>query len=174
MSRISSVASESLRKVLGNRCLTKVALAIDATAAATIQSAGEINFTVGGVFFTKAALNDQSIAPTHRFNGAPVTTVNPAYVQPVSTKVIYVVALNAAGTVAIVQGSFAGQKIVHNDDLSKVGNGTGDIPQEPDGYTAIGFFEVATNGATTFTPGTTALNAAGVTVVYTDVSVLPA
>ncbi len=51
--------------------------------------------------------------------------------------------------------------------------GDGDIPDEPAGYTAIGAIKVVTAAETTFTPGTTLLDAAGITATYFDVAVLP-
>ena len=173
MSRISSIASASLRHVLGNRCYTKATLAINAVGAATVKNTGATVFSIGGVLYTKAALAAQSIAVTHRLDGTAVTTAEPAYVQPALTTVIYVVALNKGGTVAVVQGSYDGQSVTFKPDLGKILIGDGDIPDEPAGYTAIGAIKVATAAATTFTPGTTLLDAAGVTVTYFDVSVLP-
>lgn len=173
MSRISALASASLRQVLGNRCHTKATLAINAGGAATVKTTGATIYSVGGVLYTKAALAAQSIAVTHRLDGSAVTTAEPAYVQPAETTVIYVVALNAGGTVAVVQGSYAGQAVKFRPDLTKIMTGDGDIPDEPAGYTAIGAIKVTTAAATTFTPGTTLLDAAGITATYFDVSVLP-
>ena len=173
MSRISSIASASLRHVLGNRCHTKATLAINAAGAATVKNTGATVFSIGGVLYTKAALAAQSIAVTHRLDGTAVTTAEPAYVQPAETTVVYVVAMNKDGTVAVVQGSYAGQSVTFKPDLGKILIGDGDIPDEPAGYTAIGAIKVATAAVTTFTPGTILLDAAGVTVTYFDVSVLP-
>lgn len=173
MSSISSIVSADVRKVLMNRCLTKGILAINAGSAATIKTTNAITFTVDGVLLTKAALSAQSMAITHGAFGDPVASGPAAYVQPVLTTVFYVVALNAAGTVAIVQGCFAGQNMVFPNDLSKVIVGNGAIPDEPAGYTAIGVIKVALAGAATFTPGTTALDAASVTATYFDIAILP-
>lgn len=173
MSRISSIANAGLRLVLGNRCHTKATLAINAGGAATVKTTGATIFSVGGVLYTKAALAAQSLAITHRLDGTPVTAAEPAYVQPALTTVVYVVALNKDGTVAVVQGSYAGQAVTFRPDLTKIMTGDGDIPDEPVGYTAIGYIKVATAAATTFTPGTTLLDAAGITATYVDVSVLP-
>ncbi len=82
-------------------------------------------------------------------------------------------ALKKDGTVAVVQGSYSGQSVTFMPDLSKIMTGNGDIPDEPNGYTAIGAIKVATAAATTFTPGTTLLDAVGITATYFDVSVLP-
>lgn len=174
MSDLSKITDQDTANAIGGMCLSKVTLAINAGGAATVRTTGACIYTVGGVFSTKAALSAQSVAPTHRFDGRPVTVADPAFVQPINTTVIYVVALNAAGTVAVVQGTFAGQQVTYGSDLSKIVTAGGGVPQLPAGYTAIGAFKVATNGVATFTPGTTLLDAAGVTVTYFDLALLPA
>lgn len=174
MSNISEVHSAGVRAAVGDRCMSKVTLAINAGAAATVKTTGAATYIIGGVFYTKAALAAQSIAATHRFDGEAVSAADPAYVQPAGTTVIYVVALNAAGTVAVVQGSYAGQSITYANDKSKVLVGAGGIPKLPAGYVPIGAIKVATANAATFTPGTTALDAADVTATYFDLAILPA
>lgn len=174
MSELSKVVDQNMANVIGNACFSKATLAINAGSAATIKTTGTTTFTVGGVFYTKAALSAQSFAATHRADGAAVSALDPQYVQPISSTVFYVVALNAAGTVAVVQGSYAGQQMTYGSDISKVTTMGGGLPALPSGYTAIGVVKIATNGSTTFTPGTTALDAAGVTATYYDVARLPA
>ena len=175
MSSLSKVRDAELRRLLGNQCLSKVTLAINAGSAATIKTTGATIFSIDGVLYTKAALLAQSFAVTHNACGEAVGGDQPpAYVQPVLTTVFYLVCLNAAGTVAIVQGSYEGQSIAYPNDLSKVLTGKGGRPKEPEGYTAIGVVKIALAGAATFTPGTTALDAANVTATYYDVSRLPA
>ncbi len=174
MSSLLNAADAALRRLLGSFCLTKVALEINAGGAATIKTTGTTTYAIDGVLYSKAALSAQSFAVTHNAFGETVGGNQPAaYVQPANQTVFYVVSLNAAGAVAISQGSFAGQSIAYPSDLSKVLTGQGGLPAEPEGYTAIGVVKVVT-GATTFTPGTTALDAANVTATYYDVSRLPA
>lgn len=173
MSDLNKLSVQALINALANRCHTKATLAINAGGAATISTTGVTTYTVGGVFKTKAALSAQSFAATHRADGKPVTTADPQYVQPISTTVIYVVALNAAGTVAVVQGSYEGQQLVYGSDLSKITTMGGGVPELPTGYVPIGAVKVVTDGSTTFTPGTTALDAAGLTVTFFDLAVLP-
>lgn len=173
MSDLTKVWNQDLVNALGNQCQTKATLAINAGGAATVRTTGATIYTVGGVMYTKAALTAQSAAVTHRFDGAPVTTADPGYVQPINTTVIYVLALNAGGTVAVVQGTFAGQQVVYGSDLSKVVTAGGGVPALPAGYTPFGAIKVATNGVATFNPGTTALDAAGLTVTFFDLGLLP-
>lgn len=174
MSSLNTILSADVRKVLANRCLTKATLAINAGSAATIKTTGATTFTVDGVMYSKAALSAQSIAPTHDAFGNLVAAGVAAYVQPVGTTVFYVVSVNAAGTVAVSQGSYTGQVQTFPNDLSKIWTGTGAIPVEPAGYTAIGVIKIAPTVAATFTPGTTALDAANVNATYYDIDVLPA
>lgn len=172
MSTLNESGHAGNRRLIGNQCLSKITLAINAGSAATIKNTGAIVYAIGGVLYTKTALSAQSFAVTHGPFGAAVAAGPAAYVQPANTTVFYVVSLDASGNVAVSQGSYLGQTITFANDLSKVWTGNGAIPVEPDNFTAIGVVKIVT-GATTFTPGTTALDAANVTATYYDVMVLP-
>lgn len=173
MSKISSIPSGDVRKALTNMCLSAAVLAINAASAATVKTTGAIVYTIDGIARTKAALAAQSIAVTHDFQGKPVATGFPAYAQPAGTRVIYVLSANAAGTVAVSQGTHLGQTLPKKADLSVILTGTGGVPDEPAGYTAFGAIVVNLSAAATFTPGTTALDAANVVATYYDISILP-
>lgn len=173
MSDLSKLSARDLISAIGTRCMTKITLAINAASAATVKTTGAINYTIGGIFYTAAALSNKAITVTHRADGSAVTANDAAYVQPAETTVVYVLALNAAGTLAVVQGSYAGQSITFSADKSRVITGTGAIPALPAGYCPIGAIKVKTAAATTFTPATTALDAAGLTVTFSDLSQLP-
>jgi len=165
MGKISdAAASKALKDVLGNVCFSKATLAINAGGAATIKTTGTTTYTVGGIYYTKAALSAQSIAIAANYG--PVNGTD-GYVQPVSSVVYYVVSLDAAGTVYVRQGSYLNQVLSSQGDL-----GTGAIPDTLSTQTPIGYFRITTNGATTFTPGTTLLDAAGITAAYTDVALI--
>ena len=173
MSALSSIQHSDIRKAIGNHCLTDITLAINDAAAATIKSTGSIAFVIDGRHYTKSALSDQAITITHDCFGQPVGGNNlPKYTQPVLTTAYYLVCLNAAGTVAVVQGSYSGQELRY-PDLHRVLTGTGGLPVEPDGYTAIGMFKVVLTGAATFNPATTALDASNVAVTYSDLERVP-
>ena len=173
MSSLNNIVSAEVRAALANRCHTKATLAINAGGAATVKTTGATTYSVDGVLYSKAALSAQSIAVTHDCFGNPVASGVAAYVQPTSTTVYYVISVNAAGTVAVSQGSYAGQTQTFANDLSKIYTGTGAMPVEPAGYTAIGVIKVAPTSAATFTPGTTLLDAANVNATYYDVGILP-
>lgn len=175
MTTLTQVNDHGLRRALGDRCYTKATLAINAGGAATVKTTGATTYSVDGIFYSKAALAAQSIAVTHNLLGLPVSGASAsgpgAYVQPASTTVHYVVALNAAGTVAVVQGGYNGQAVTLPGGI--VSTSKGEVPVVPVGYAPIGVMKVVL-GATTFTPGATLLDAANVTVTYTDISLLPA
>ena len=157
------------RYLISNRCFSKPVLAINAAAAATVKTTNAIDYMVNGVIFQKAALAAQSIAVTHDARGNTST----GYVQPVSTTVYYTIGLNSAGTVCVVQSDFLGRNLaLVAAGTSAVGNG---LPVDaPDGFTTVGVVKITTNASTTFTAGTTALDAAGITAVYFDVGVMSA
>lgn len=171
MSTLEATNSVDLRKLLGNRTYVKATLAINAGSAATIKNTGAIIYSVDGVMYTKAALSAQSIAITHDQFGRAVASQPSlaAYVQPASSTVYYIVCLNAAGTVGVVQGGYSGQTITVGGQPFV---SDGSMPVVPDSYTPVGVIKIVT-GATTFTPATTALDAANVTATYFDVSTLP-
>jgi hypothetical protein len=174
MSALSNLQNGEIRKALGNHCLSKITLAINAGGAATVKSTGAILFAIDGVVYTHAALSNDAITVTHDCFGHPVGGNNlPAYVQPVTKTAFYLLCLNAAGTLAVCQGSYVGQSLAY-PDLQRILTGTGGIPAEPEGYTAIGMLKVALANAATFNPATTALDATDVTVTYYDLTRVPA
>lgn len=172
MSTLKSQQSVDLRKLIGNRTYVKATLAINAGSAATIKNTGAIIYSVDGIMYTKAALSAQAITITHdQFGRSVATTPSIAkYTQPILTTVYYIVALNAGGTVAVVQGGYAGQALTVNNQ-AYVSDGS--MPVCPDDYTPVGVLKVACTVAATFNPATTALDATNVTVTYFDVSTLP-
>jgi hypothetical protein len=180
--RLSDVSSAAVRALLGNASLVRGILAINAGGAATVKTTAALSYTIDGILYAKAALAAQAITVTHGVaaGGDPIVNAG-GYVQPINTTVYYTLALNAAGTVAVVQGAYDGQ-IPTLDPTKGIGSlaavgtsavGNGNVPNAPDGYTAIGIIKVVTNGATTFTPGTTLLDAAGLAITYFDVCLLP-
>lgn len=173
MSSVRDITFSAIVNALLNSCENKPGLAINAASAATIKTTSAPLYTISGAYYNPSALSAQSFAPTHNpFGEAISAATTAAYVQPAGTTVIYLVALNAAGQVAIVQGSYAGQVLSYTADKSKNVLCGGGVPVEPAGYTTIGAVKVVA-GSASFTPGTTALDAAGLTVTYFDINILP-
>lgn len=170
MSRLSDVTNAAIAKLLGYYNQTKGVLSMNAGGAATIKSTNAYTFVNNGVLLSHAALAAQSIA----------VTVGTAYIQPALTKVYYTLGFDSAGAISVAQGSYSGQKLnldptkgvgVSQGGTSWVGDGS--IPDVADGVTPFGVLEIDTAAATTFTAGTTLLDAVGITVAYHDVSTLP-
>lgn len=177
MSQSKNLLAQAIRDAVGNCNFVKAVLAINAASAATVKTTSALTYAIAGVMYTKAALSAQSIAITHDALGNPVASGIPAYVQPANTTVFYLLSANAAGTIAVSQGLYAGQSAVvgtpgaFNFDASKTITGTGAIPEEPAGYTTFGAIKIANTAA--FTPATTALDAAGITATYYDLALAP-
>lgn len=170
MSKISDLTGQALRDLIGNMSYSKAVLAINAASAATVKTTGALAFSINGVQLTKAALAAQSIAITHTDDGR---VAGNSYVQPALTTVYYTLGVNAAGTISVTQGTYAGQLLISGQAGSSYA-GDGSVPNAPAGYVPFGVMKVATGAATTFTPATTLLDAALVTVTYFDVAVMPA
>ncbi|CAB4158967.1 hypothetical protein UFOVP707_39 [uncultured Caudovirales phage] len=147
---------------LGSMAFNRGAVVVGATTTA-ITSTVAINYAIRGAFpAPRAAFTNQAlVAPTGET----------FYVQPASTTVYYTVAVNAAGDVRTFQGSFVGQDLTARG--GGVAKGDGRVRDVDLDWAPIALIRIATNGSTTFTPGTTALNAAGLTVTITDVCLLP-
>lgn len=174
--------SSSAARLLGTRNATRAVLAINAAGAATVRTTSALEYQVDGVMLTRAALSATALvalASADFTGGVGLPTggyFQPSgstafYVQPASTTVYYVMVVNAAGTVRVVQGTYNGQPL-SNQGITAVGKSA--VPDVPDVWVPFGLIRVATNSSTTFTPGTTALDAAGLTVTFWDIGVLPA
>lgn len=170
MSRLQDLNQAADRDLLGNMCLSKAGLAIG-TVKSGINTANAITYSVGGVIpAAKAAMTSQALTNAYSRGGKQLGNT---YVQPANTTVFYTLSLKADGTVAVTQGTYAGQILVDPTQNGVSTGGDGLVPNAPAGHTPFGVIKVAT-GATTFTLGTTLLDAANVTATFYDVSVLPA
>lgn len=158
---LSQIQDGVLRALLGNRNHGRGAIVIGATAAAVTTSAAFV-FTIGGVVYSRAAMTNEALV------ALPGT--GPFRVQPPNTTVYYTLGVNAAGTVHVVQGRFEGERFISPTGLSVVGDGT--VPSLPDTHAPFALIKVVT-GSASFTPGTTALNAANLTSTLWDIATLP-
>ena len=139
---IESVSDAALKFLIGNRVLGSAALEIGTTAANV--ATGAFDYMVDGIIYSKGAV----AAGTAFTDTTPLADGNTA---------MYLLAIDAAGTITIINGEptpiVAGQP----DDLR--------VPACPLDHTPIGAVKVATSGAD-FTPGTTDLDAGTVTDTY--------
>lgn len=125
------------------------AVLAEGTAANTFKTTATFTYTNDGVFKSKAATDNLPFSSGH------------AAVPP-SSICVFGVWVDAAGAVTTTQGV-----IVSSDNVR------GPMPPVKPEHTLVGLIKVLTDSATTFTPNTTDLGAAGVTDTYFDCSVLP-
>lgn len=176
MSSLKQVSSQPVRHLLGNRCNSRPILAIG-TSKAAINTTAAAEFVIDGIIRNKAAITSGALvalAASH-LPTAGAAYLQPSglagfYTQPASTTVYYVLALNAAGTQVVVQGTYDGQPIANGAGYAE---GDGNVPPLPDGVAPFGMIKVVT-GATTFVPATTEFDAANVTSTFYDLACLPA
>jgi hypothetical protein len=129
-----------LRTGLLNGCFRAAGL-IEGTNANTIKITNDIDYAIDGVLYKKAAADNIAMTAAAQ--------------QAISTYCMYLVTLDAAGTLTITKGT-------------SVATDTAVLPALPASNGAIGAFKIATDGSTTFTSGTTDLGAAGITETYYD------
>ena len=126
-----------------NRSFTAAGLTIGGTSN-KIKIAVALKYCVNGLMYTKAITDN--------------IVVTACSVQAISTFAKYLVSIEADGTVTTTKGADAATAALAL------------LPDLPADSAPVGYFQVATSGAGTFTAGTTALDAAQVTDTYQDVS----
>jgi hypothetical protein len=136
-------------------CLTKAGLAIGdgaKTGPALVSPVGAgIDFVIDGYVY-------------HKADAATVLPLSAGRVQGLLTTCLYLMCIDAAGDVTSVQG-----EEVLTADLT-AGTKTLPIPEPTAGTCPFGMVKVATASTATFTPGTTALDAANITETYYDLA----
>lgn len=135
--------TNTLANLALNRALTDGGVGI-ATNKALARNTASITFTVDGEFRTPKASTDNLFILAGEI--------------PASSVGAWLLCLDSTGA-----GSTVAVPAVAGADASKLS-----WPEPPDGKVIVGWVIVATNGSTTFTGGTTLLDAAGLTVTYGD------
>jgi len=141
----------------GTFCLGKAGLA-EGTNAATVKTVAAdgttyINYAINGILYVKADTDNMDLTA--------------AAAQAVSTSCIYLITLNAAGTLASVKGD----EVLTADITAEKEALT--WPEPAEDTCPIGAIRVDTNASTTFTAGTTDLGAGGITDTYYDLMAAP-
>jgi hypothetical protein len=178
--KLDSLNSGAAIALLGYFAANSGGLAINAASAATFKTVATINYSLDGVLYSKAAFAAQAF---------PASTY--AVKQGYST--FFVVTLDAAGNVGVAQGAPFALETDSADGLTKsrgyrvlpsnlpggastiektgalVANNSKFIPDIPAGQVPIGIIKVVATGAD-FVPGTTALDAAGITATYFNIT----
>lgn len=150
----------------GSICFASGALG-NGTTAATIKTTVAIPYTIDGAFQTAKAITDNIVitlalpavygdAGTGAFTG-----------QTGGSTRLYGIMLDTAGAVTLVPGP-----IVNTASLA-AGSAALHFPPSVRNKACCGVMRVAVTGGTAFVPGVTALNAAGVTTSFVNLSGLP-
>jgi hypothetical protein len=118
-------------------------IAIGSTAS-KVKTANSVDYTIDGKYYTKAGTDD-----FWTLSGSVI---------PVSSFCKFALCIDAAGAASAVQG------VVASTSAAAL------VPDPTANTCCLGYVEVATNGSTTFDPGTTLLSAAGITDVYVNIA----
>jgi hypothetical protein len=141
------------------------------TNAGTVKTTVAIPFALDGQLYSKAITDNISIAyvgPEVYQAPTGVGASNGSFTGGVGGATrLYLLCFNAAGTVSVTPG-----KIVNTADLS-AGRVSLDFPDAPYNQCPFGAVRIAVTANTSFVPGTTALNAAGVTATYLNLAGVP-
>lgn len=140
----------------GTFCLSKAGLAIGSTAtgiAIAAPNGAGVDYSIESVAYHKADVATAAITAAEE--------------QAVATTCLYLVCLDSSGTVSTVKGV----ETLTADLTNGVGVLTWPVPLS--GTCPIGATHVVTDATHTFTAGTTAHNATGVTTTYIDLFSVP-
>ena len=140
----------------GTFCLSNAGLAIGSTAsqiAIAAPNGAGVDYCIKGISYYKA--------------DAATAAITAAGTQAVLTTCLYVICLNAAGTVSSVKG-----REVLNADLA-AGTDVLEWPEVDEDVCPIGVVKVKCESTATFTAGTTLFSAANVTDTYYNLFTIP-
>lgn len=127
---------------------------VEGTNAATIEVAANILYMVDGQHYTLTAADNIAMTACDT--------------QAAETTCIYLMTVDAAGTVTTTKG-----REVLSADLAK-GADSLQFPTPPADEAVIGFFTIVTAAGYTFTCGTTDLGATGITDTFYNCGMIPA
>jgi hypothetical protein len=150
---LGDVFSRALRVLLGNRCFVSGLLAISATTTAVKTVTNTITYCIDGVLYSLAPTDPIAFTDVHK--------------QDVATTCFYAVCVDSGGTPVIVNGTPVLTALI------TAGTSKATFPEISDNLCLIGGVKVETDTTHTFTPGTTALSAAGITDTYYNFSCAP-
>ncbi len=140
----------------GTLCFSKAGLKIGNSDAKDVDIAAPngagVDFSIGGIMYHKADAADIAITA--------------ATAQAALTTCLYLVTLTSAGTLATVKGTEVTTANIGVTDVLK-------WPEPAADTCPIGALRVLTAASTTFTAGTTDLDATGVTTTYIDLFAIP-
>jgi hypothetical protein len=142
----------------GTFCHSKAGLAIGDGAktgpAIVAPNGAGIDFSIDGIMY-------------HKAEAATVLPLTAAAVQAIDTTCLYLMCVNASGTVTSVKGTAVLTSELEADVVALA------WPEPTAGTCPFGAVKIVTDHTHTFTAGTTALDAAGITETYYDLMSIP-
>lgn len=164
--------TSAMARIIANRAANSGAAVIGGTAAAFTTSVA-VAYTIDGRYLSLGAQTNTALSalaaadlPASQSSWVQPSGASGFVTQPANTTNYYVLCVNAAGAVRVVQGTWVGQLIVTNGVESR---GNGDVPQIPDGVAPFALLRVVSGGST-FLAGTTALTGVG---TFQNIEYLP-
>lgn len=173
MAKLSDISNRAIRELFSCRMVPSagtMVLAKGNGSAAKIDSTNGCDLVIAGRSYALAALNEVVVTALAALQN-PVTGQDTFYVQPVSQTVYYTIVANSGGTVYCIQGTYSGQTFT--PFKNKLGDGSIPDVAVADTYCVLGYVKVVTDATHTFTPATTAFDAAGITSTFYDAVALP-
>lgn len=141
-------ALDTIQTHFNTKNMSKGGLSIGTTSKKAVRLANTTTYAINGVVYQKAAAEVAFTATTMDIE-ADAATVQEA---------VYLVSINAAGTLALTKGATA------------TGAGNALIPETPSGSVALGYVRIAVAaGSTDFDASSDDLDAAHITDTYVDV-----
>ena len=158
------------RLLIGTRALSSGGLEIGSAHAYNVQTANTITYLIDGVFYSKGAADGLFSLPATASVIPPGGSALSATVQSTAFTNdfrYFVLALDSSGN---------GYAYISNANGMPAAELAPDVtlfPDIPAGLCVVGYIKVVAASGYTFTPGTTALNATGITTTYVNCSVIP-
>lgn len=154
---LQDISHADLRHMLGNRALNSATFAIDGTNTENVQTGATLNYTVKGIFYSKATVAEIDISG--------LTGLSSDALADLKTQ-MFGLEINAAGTISVVFGD----QILTSEITA--GDRDVDWPKASDDLnTLFAVVKVVNATGSAWTFGTTDLDASGVTDTYYNLSV---
>lgn len=163
MSKLIEADHQSIRNLLANRSFTAAGLAKHGSTHQDLLTANTVQYCIGGKMYTKAAASAIDVSGLDFVDEKGEAVTNE--VLATGYQRYWVMALNAAGDFIVVVGDDSVFDTAQNEFVEP--------PRCPNTLAPFGMVHVDNATGSGFTFGTTALNTSNLTVVYTDISVVP-
>ena len=161
MANLADVDHAEGRLLLGNRCYGKGGLAKHGTTHENVLTGAGVPYSINGVMYSKAATAELDLSALTMLAGTGLPLLA-APAQPAGTACVYLLLLDASGTVKVLPG------------LPAPASGPCPCPGLLPDHAPLGAIKVVNGTVNPFVIGTTALNTASLTVTYVDLASVPA